>query len=132
MSNPTITTGDSETANRIRGEWEKVKASVQGSSATEIEDPLGADGTLAIVLNSFRHTGAGEVTFRKGTVGEDHRYTRFRAYGPNGSDIVEKSSYLVRADGVKEFHKRKVEAGDKVTATDELDADDQAWANANP
>ena len=91
---------DAELASRLRGEWEKVKSAIQGNSATVVDDPLGEDGTVTVKLNSFRQTGAGEVCLLKGTPPADHRYTRFRTWGASGSDFIEKSSYLVRANGV--------------------------------
>ena len=119
---------DSDTANRIRGEWDKVKAAVQGKSETSLDDPLGQDGTVDVVANNFRPTGAGDVTLSKGEADSDRRYTRFRSWGPTGTESVEKSSLLISASGAKEFHKRRVEAGDTVTIFDEMEGDDEAWA----
>lgn len=119
---------DNDTATRIRGEWEKVKAAVQGQSESAINDPLGQDGVVSVVANSFRATGAGDVTFLKGDAGADRRYTRFRTWGPTGSENVEKTSLLISASGAKEFHKRRVEAGELVTVFDGMEEEDEAWA----
>lgn len=120
---------DSETAKRLREEWTKVK-SLQGVTATEVEDPLGKDGIVTVVSNGFRHTGAGEVTLRKGNPPEDHRYTRFRSWGPNGDDFIEKTSYLVKKNGEREFHKRRAEPNDVVFVADAMDNDDQVWTHS--
>lgn len=118
------------TDQRLRDEWNKVKSAMQGQTVTQVEDPLGEDGTVDVKMNFFKANGGGEVLFLKGDPSGDHRYTRFRAYGPNGADNVEKSSYLVKANGVKEFHKRKVDASGQVAVAHEMDGDDTAWATA--
>lgn len=118
---------DASTAARIRGEWEKARAALQGKDLKEINDPLGEDGLVAVKTNSFRHTGGGEVVLVKGAPPADRRYTRFKAYGPHGEDTIEKSSYLIKANGATEFHKRRVEMGDKVTHFEEVQPEDQAW-----
>ncbi|MBN9417608.1 MAG: hypothetical protein J0I12_19315 [Candidatus Eremiobacteraeota bacterium] len=120
--NPT-TTVDNSTATRIRSEWDKVQAAVKDFAGSELNDPLGEDGQVHLVSKFFRHAGGGEVVLRKGSAPGDQRWTRFRAYG----DTLEKSSYLLKENGVTEFHKRKVETGDKVTASDAPDADDSTW-----
>ena len=128
MSNPATSGVDIEAASRLRAEWEHVKSALQGSSASEVEDPLGQDGTLTVKLNSFRHNGAGEVIFLKGTPPADHRYTRFRTWGATGSEFIEKSSYLVKESGYTEFHKKRAEPGENVVVVHEMDGEDQAWA----
>ena len=128
MSNQAASSAiDPQTATRLREEWEQVKAATQGSTATEISDPVGQDGQVTLKLSAFRATGAGEVVLLKGAPPADHRYTRFRAWGPNGSDFIEKSSYLVKENGHKEFHRRRLEPGDNVVTTHEPDGDDQSW-----
>ena len=122
--NPT-TTVDNSTAARIRSEWDKMQAVLKDFSGTELSDPLGEDGQVSLVSKFFRHAGGGEVVVRKGAAPGDQRWTRFRAYG----DTVEKSSYLLKANGANEFHKRKVEPGDKVTASEAPDGDDQTWVS---
>lgn len=120
--NPT-TTVDNSTATRIRSEWTKMEAALKDFSGSELTDPLGEDGEVTLVSKFFRHAGGGEVVLRKGSAPGDQRWTRFRVFG----DTVEKSSYLLKENGVTEFHKRKVEPGDKVTASEAPDSDDQAW-----
>lgn len=120
--NPT-TTVDNSTATRIRSEWSKMEAALKDFSGSELSDPLGEDGQVTLVSKFFRHSGGGEIVVRKGSAPGDQRWTRFRVFG----DTVEKSSYLLKQNGVTEFHKRKVETGDKVTASEAPDSDDQAW-----
>jgi hypothetical protein len=127
--NPSTPTQDTATATRIRDEWSKVSAALNGFSGDTVEDPLGEDGRLTVKLNYFKANGGGEVLFLKGAAPADHRYTRFRAWGPSGTEFIEKSSYLVKANGVTEFHKRRVENGDHVVTVHELEGEDQAWAN---
>lgn len=129
MQNQPTSSVDSATADRLRTEWQKVSSALQGQQIQQIEDPLGEDGQVAVKLSFFKANGGGEVLFLKGDPSEDHRYTRFRAWGANGSDFIEKSSYLVKKNGVKEFHKRRLEPGDQVVVSDSMDSDDQAWAN---
>jgi hypothetical protein len=121
---------DTQTAQRLRSEWEQVKSALNGQQVQQIEDPLGEDGTLNVQMSFFKHNGGGEVLFRKGDTTGDHRYTRFRAWGPNGADFIEKSSYLVKANGHKEFHKRRLELSDTVVVTHEMDGEDAAWASS--
>ncbi len=123
------TSVDSATAARIRGEWSTVSAAMKGFTGSEIQDPLGEDGMVTVKTNFFKANGGGEVVLLKGAAPGDHRFTRFRAWGPAGNDHIEKSSYLVKENGTTEFHKRRVEAGDQVVAADAMDAEDQAWAN---
>ena len=123
--NPT-TSVDTTTASRIRSEWEKIQTALKDFAGTEINDPLGEDGMVAVQLKFFKANGGGEVLLRKGTPPGDHRYTRFRAF----AETVEKSSYLVKENGQTEFHKRSVAPGDQVTAADEMDSDDRGWAGA--
>jgi len=125
--NPTPT-HDSATANRLRDEWNNVKAALNDFSGSEIEDPLGADGMVTVKLKFFKANGGGEVLFLKGIPPEDHRYTRFRAWGATGTEFLEKSSYLIKANGVTEFHKRRLENGDQIVASDSMDEEDKAWA----
>ncbi len=123
--NPTSSV-DNTTASRIRAEWEKMTVALKdkgGAADHDIDDPLGEDGKVAVRMAYFRAAGGGEVLIRKGTAPNDRRYTRFRAYG----DTVEKTSYLMKENGHTEFHKRKVEAGDKVTYLTAPEAEDQAW-----
>lgn len=120
-------TSDSATAQRIQGEWEKVRGALQGQNLTEVQDPLGNDGLVAVKLSFFKANGGGEAVLCKGAAPADHRYTRFRAYGPNGADTIEKTSYLIKADGTTEFHKRKVQVPDMVTVVDVPESDDEAW-----
>ncbi len=120
-----VPTVDAATASRIRGEWEKVKTAVEGRNLRDVNDPLGEDGVVVVKTNAFRKAGGGEVVFLKGTPPEDHRYTRFRAYG----NTIEKSSYLVKANGATEFHKRSVE-GDNVTHVDSVQPDDKSWIDS--
>lgn len=122
--NPT-TSVDNSTATRIQSEWDKVHAALKDFSGTETSDPLGEDGQITVVMKFFKASGGGEVVLRKGSAPGDRRYTRFKAYG----STIEKSSFLKKENGSTEFHKRKVEAGDKVTASDAPDGDDQAWCN---
>ncbi|MBT9589031.1 hypothetical protein IV102_37200 [bacterium] len=124
------TTQDAATAARIRDEWSKVSAALKSFSGDTLEDPLGEDGQLTVKLKYFKATGGGEVLFVKGAAPADHRYTRFRAWGATGTDFIEKSSYLVKANGVTEFHKRRVENGDHVVTVHEMEGEDQAWASA--
>lgn len=130
MSNAQTPTVDAATAARIRGEWERVKSALEGKNAQEVDDPLGEDGRVVVKTSAFRHTGGGEVVLLKGTPPADHRYTRFRAWGAHGEDTIEKSSYLVKANGVTEFHKRRVEGGDRVTAFDAVQPEDQSWIDS--
>lgn len=116
---------DAATAARIRDEWQKVERGLKGRDLEEVNDPLGDDGVVAVLTNSFRKAGGGEVVLRKGQAPDDHRYTKFRAYG----DVVEKSSYLVKANGSTEFHRRTVE-GDKVIHVDEIQPEDQTWIDS--
>jgi len=94
-----------------------------GAADHDIEDPLGQDGLISVRMAFFKAAGGGEVLLRKGSAPQDRRYTRFRAYG----DTIEKTSYLSKENGHTEFHKRKVEPGDKVTYTTAADEQDQAW-----
>jgi hypothetical protein len=121
------TQSDSLTYNRIFEEWNRIREALSGSTATEVDDPLGNDGLVFVQLNFHKANGGGEVVLRKGTAPADHRYTRFRAFGPNGSDTVEKTSFLVKADGTTEFHKRRLQNSDEVTVVDVPEADDEAW-----
>lgn len=121
---------DSATAQRLRGEWQQVRQALQGQQVQQVEDPLGQDGTLTVKMSFFKQNGGGEVLFLKGEAPGDHRYTRFRAWGPNGADFIEKSSYLVKENGHKEFHKRRLELSDNVSVVHEMDGEDQAWASA--
>ena len=123
--NPT-TTVDNSTATRIRSEWDKVHSALKDFAGSELNDPLGEDGQVTVVSKFFKAAGGGEVVLRKGAAPGDRRYTRFKAYG----STIEKSSYLVKENGVKEFHKRKVEDGDKVTAVDAAEGDDQTWCSS--
>ena len=125
--NPT-TSQDAATAARIRDEWGKVCAALHGFQGEQIEDPLGEDGSLTVKLKFFKANGGGEVLFLKGAAPADHRFTRFRAWGASGSDFIEKSSYLVKANGSTEFHKRRVESGDQVVSQDEMSEEDRSWA----
>jgi len=118
---------DPVVAQRIQGEWDKVRAALQGQNLSEVQDPLGEDGLLAVKMSFFKANGGGEVLFCKGSAPSDRRYTRFRAFGPTGLDTVEKTSYLIKADGTTVFHKRRVEAPDTVTVLDFIDAEDEAW-----
>lgn len=122
---------DNATAQRLRDEWTQVKSACQGLEAgIMLSDPLGQDGEIHLKASMFRHTGAGEVVFLKGAPPADHRYTRFRTWGPTGTEYIEKSSYLVKENGTTEFHKRRVEPGDNVVAVHEMDGDDSGWAQA--
>ncbi|MFN8611956.1 MAG: hypothetical protein U0931_30705 [Vulcanimicrobiota bacterium] len=123
--NPT-TSVDNSTATRIRSEWDKVHAALKDFSGSEISDPLGEDGQVTVVMKFFKAAGGGEVVLRKGAAPGDRRYTRFRAY----SNTIEKSSFLKKENGTTEFHKRKVEAGDKVTVLDSPEGDDQGWCDS--
>jgi hypothetical protein len=118
---------DSETANRLRTEFRSVHDAISKDSANEVTDPLGQDGTVTVQLRSFKATGGGEVIFLKGSAEGDKRWTRFRAWGPNGTDYIEKSSYLKGAGGASEFHKRRLEPGDNVVVFDQPEADDAGW-----
>jgi hypothetical protein len=117
---------DSQTAERLRSEFKTVHDALSADSAPEVQDPLGQDGTVQVVTRSFRNTGGGEMVFLK--TGDDgaKRWTRFRSWGPSGTDFIEKSSYLL-SGGKGEFHKRKLEAGDNVTVFDAPDSEDQGW-----
>jgi hypothetical protein len=56
------------------------------------------------------------------------RWTKYRSWGPQGTDYIEKASYLLQADGSTEFHKKRLEPGDQIVASDSADeADDQSW-----
>lgn len=118
---------DAATAARLRAEFDKVRAATQGQTVSTIQDPLGADGEVTVTLNSWRHTGAGEVQWLVGDVGGDRRYVRFRSWGPNGTDFIEKSSYLKKENGHTEFHKRTISPGDAVAYTQQAEGDDAGW-----
>ena len=118
---------DPTTAARLRDEFDRVRAATQGKTVSTIPDPLGHDGEVTVTTNSWRHTGAGEVQWLVGDEGVDRRYVRFRTWGPNGTDYIEKISYLKKENGHTEFHKRTVEPGDKVTYTTLAEAEDAGW-----
>jgi len=123
--NPTSSV-DNATASRIRQEWQTVMSALKGKGDAgehEIQDPLGQDGLIAVRMAFFKAAGGGEVLLRKGSAPQDRRYTRYRAYG----DTIEKSSYLIKENGHREFHKRSVEAGDQVTYVTEAQGEDQTW-----
>ena len=119
---------DPQTAARLKGEFEKVRAALQGQTAITINDPLGEDGEVTVQTNSWRQaTGAGEVVWLVGDTSGDHRYVRFRSWGPNGTDFLEKTAFLKKENGVTEFHKRRIEPGDKVVYTTDPEPDDKGW-----
>lgn len=118
---------DTETANRLRDEFLKVREALQGKEVSLIEDPLGSGDEIEVVMNYFRASGAGDITIKKTNERGDKRYTRFRTWGADGVDYVEKSSYLVKANGVEEFAKKRAEPGDNVYVAYEADSDDDAW-----
>lgn len=124
------TSTDQATAQRLRGEWDKMRAALKDHAGDHAEDPLGEDGQVTIKLKYFKANGGGEVLLLKGDPPADHRYTRFRAWGTSGADFIEKSSYLVKANGVTEFHKRRVENGDQVFATDVAEGEDKTWIDS--
>ncbi len=124
-STPTI---DNVTADRIRQEWQTLVSALKDNGNAgdqEITDPLGQDGQVAVRLAFFKAAGGGEVLLRKGTAPYDRRYTRFRVYG----ETLEKTSYLIKENDHREFHKRTVEAGDKVTYVTEPEGDDKGWVS---
>lgn len=129
-TNPPTPVTDSAVAQRIQEEWDKVRAALQGQSLSEVQDPLGNDGLLSVKMSFFKANGGGEVLLCKGSAPGDRRYTRFRAFGPTGLDTIEKTSYLIKADGTTVFHKRRVEAPDTVTVLDLIDAEDEAWSQS--
>lgn len=118
---------DAATAARLRGEFEKVRAATQGQTVSTIQDPLGEDGEVTVTTNSWRQTGAGEVQWLVGDVGADRRYVKFRSWGPNGTEFIEKSVYLKKENGHTEFHKRTLSPGDEVAYTQEAAGDDAGW-----
>ncbi|MCD4783285.1 MAG: hypothetical protein K8T10_05555 [Candidatus Eremiobacteraeota bacterium] len=118
---------DTETANRLRDEFLRVREALQGMEVASIEDPLGSGDEIEVVMNYFRASGAGDVTMKKTNEKGDKRFTRFRTWGADGMDYVEKSSYLVKANGVKEFAKKRAEPGDSIHVAHEADSDDEAW-----
>ena len=125
--NPTSSI-DNATASRIRQEWQTMTTALKGKGDAgdhEIQDPLGQEGMVAVRMAYFKAAGGGEVLLRKGKAPQDRRYTRYRAYG----DTIEKSSYLMKANGHKEFHKRTVESGDKVTYVTDPQGDDKSWVD---
>ena len=122
------TNTDSQTAARLRDEFAKVRAALQGNTLITIPDPLGEDGEVTVLTNTWRQaTGAGEVSWLVGDPAGDHRYVRFRSWGPQGTDFLEKTSFLKKENGHIEFHKRRVEPGDKVTYLTQAEPDDQGW-----
>ncbi len=126
LSRHTTKSVDQATAHRIRGEWQKLVAALKdkGNAADhEIDDPLGEDGNIAVRMAFFKAEGGGEVLLRKGTPPRDRRYTRLMAQG----DTLEKTSYVMKEDGHREFHKRTVQAGDQVTYQNKPESEDQAW-----
>lgn len=127
MSSSTST--DQATAQRLRSEWEKMRAALKDLAGDQTLDPLGEDGPVTVKMKYFKANGGGEVLLLKGQPPADHRYTRFRAWGTGGADFVEKTSYLVKANGVTEFHKRRAENGDQVFATDVAEGEDKAWTD---
>ncbi|HEY4000564.1 MAG TPA: hypothetical protein VGO93_16965 [Candidatus Xenobia bacterium] len=121
-------TVDAETTKRLRDEFGKVAAAVRGKGQATVEDPLGEDGLVTILVEGFRATGAGEVQLLKDDGQGNKRWTKYRTWGPNGTDFVEKTSYLKRADGATEFHKKRAQPGDEVQVSDQAEeADDQNW-----
>jgi len=118
---------DMDTASRLRDEFELVRNAVQGSGVDQIEDPIGSDGIVSVMMSSFRATGAGEVLLEKINERGDRRYTHFRTWGPTGLDYVEKASYLIKANGATQFSKKRAEPGDQIVAAYQPDESDQAW-----
>jgi len=118
---------DARTAERLRDEFNRVRDALKGQQVTAVQDPLGVDGLVEVKLNFFKANGGGEVVFFKENEKGDRRYTRFRSWGAGGTDYVEKSSYLVKANGSTEFHRKRAEPGDVVAVVDSPEGEDNEW-----
>jgi hypothetical protein len=118
---------DVRTAERLRDEFSKVRDALRGQNVTAVNDPLGVDGIVEVKMNFFKANGGGEVVLLKDNGKGDLRYTRFRSWGAGGMDFVEKSSYLIKANGSTEFHKKRAEPGDVVAVIESPEGDDDSW-----
>jgi len=118
---------DVRTAERLRDEFSKVRDALRGQNVTAVNDPLGVDGIVEVKMNFFKANGGGEVVLLKDNGKGDLRYTRFRSWGAGGTDYVEKSSYLIKANGNTEFHKKRAEPGDVVAVIESPEGDDDSW-----
>jgi len=118
---------DVRTAERLRDEFSKVRDALRGQNVTAVNDPLGVDGIVEVKMNFFKANGGGEVVLLKDNGKGDLRYTRFRSWGAGGTDYVEKSSYLIKASGSTEFHKKRAEPGDVVAVIESPEGDDDSW-----
>ncbi len=118
---------DARTAERLRDEFNRVRDTLKGQNVTEIRDPLGVDDVIEVKLNFFKANGGGEVLFLKDNGKGDRRYTRFRSWGAGGTDYIEKTSYLVKANGSTEFHRKRVEPGDVVSVIESPEGEDNEW-----
>lgn len=121
-------TVDVETAKRLKDEFQRVSQAVKGKAGSTLEDPLGEDGVVTVLTESFRQTGAGEILLLKDDGQGNKRWTKYRSWGASGTDFVEKSSFLRRADGATEFHKKRAQPDNQVQVSDAAEeADDQNW-----
>jgi|GEM_PF-2949951 len=118
---------DVRTAERLRDEFNNVRDSLRGQKVTSVNDPLGVDGIVEVKVNFFKANGGGEVLFLKDNGKGDLRYTRFRSWGTGGTDYIEKTSYLIKANGTTEFHKKRMEPGDMVAVIESPEGEDESW-----
>jgi hypothetical protein len=112
------------TSQRLHSEFKLVSDVLGQSSESEVNDPLGQDGRVQVVLRSPR-----EYIYLKTSDAGDKRWTRFRTWGGADRTYVEKSSFLRSASGATEFHKRRSEPEDNVLVWEAPDGDDQGWIN---
>lgn len=118
---------DQQAAHRIREEFRTVREALERDGSESVADPLGTGQTLRVQLRSFKANGGGElVLLKEGEKGEK-RWTRYRAWGPRGTDYVEKTSYLVKPGGHTDFHKRTVDPSQGVAYVQRPEEIDQGW-----